>query len=451
MHRKVIRSAVTATVALLVGAASGCRRSPSTNTYQKEFSVERACGTTYGADYRLVRAFLLAMTSYVPEVKRAPMSGPYLNRLAEGADPFVVYRDFKKTHEGEFQYYAPYLAAWSIMDRYDLERPDFSKTVIDCPVTPVDSLGVDYVARESVSWPELSVKDGSGTIRAVARFTYVRRTLRELKMDEWSFSVKEVNPYAESMTNLAGDNRSGGFETIGDIVRPPAPAGGGAEVLAKAGVLWVRIPGGDFLMGSKDSERMGPVHRVKVRAFELSKTPVTNKQYKACVVAGVCPEPDGFEGRSKNDDLPVVTVSRVQAMAFARWAGARLPSEAEWEYAARSGGKERKYPWGDAEPACDLAVVRGCADGPAPVCSKPKGNTEQGLCDMAGNVSQWVADGYRETYRGAPADGRVWEGAEDGVYRGGSYLQSVSSVHSAERYHASPLLNVGDLGFRLAR
>lgn len=448
----VIRSAVLIAVVVFAGIPSGCRRSRLIGAHEKEFFITRACNTTYGADFRLVRSFVLALTSHAPEGERMAMSAPYLKRLASGnEDPFLVFRDFKKAFRAGFQYYAPHLEAWDIMDRYDRERPDFTRTLIECAVTPVDAQGVDYVAWERASWPEMAVRDGTGTIRAVAQNLYTRRTLHDIKLDEWSFSVKRVGQYSESTTNIAADNRPRGYETIGDVVRPPATPGIGAEALGKAGIEWVRIPGGEFLMGSKDFERMGPVHRVKVRSFEMSKTPVTNKQYKACVAVGVCAEPDGYEDLYKNDDLPVVGVSRNEAQAFARWAGARLPGEAEWEYAARSGGKDRKYPWGDMEPTCDRAVVRDCATAPAPVCSRLAGNTEQGLCDMAGNVAQWVADGYRETYDGAPGDGRVWEGAEDGVYRGGSYVQMVGSVLTTERYHASPLYNVGDLGFRLAR
>ncbi|HQC44850.1 MAG TPA: formylglycine-generating enzyme family protein, partial [Myxococcota bacterium] len=154
-------------------------------------------------------------------------------------------------------------------------------------------------------------------------------------------------------------------------------------------------------MGSNDLSWSRPVHRVTVPTFEMSKTQVTVDQYIACVNVGACTEPDTEDYcnwiKSDRGSHPVNCVSWNQAQAFARWAGGRLPSEAEWEYAARSGGRDWKYPWGDEEATCERAVIseggNGCGRGSTwPVCSKPSGNTTHGLCDMAGNVWEWVQD-----------------------------------------------------------
>ena len=176
------------------------------------------------------------------------------------------------------------------------------------------------------------------------------------------------------------------------------------------------------------------VHSVRVKSFKLALTPVTQTQYRACVDAGACrPAPDWcFSKKFQEEDQPVVCVDWHDARRFSQWAGGRLPSEAEWEYAARGGGLDRKYPWGDEPATCaravmaDAALGDGCGRKAAwPVCAKPAGNTPQGLCDMAGNVWQWMEDSFHADYEGAPADGSAWlQGGARGrrVARGGSWI-----------------------------
>ncbi len=231
---------------------------------------------------------------------------------------------------------------------------------------------------------------------------------------------------------------------------------------ADAGIDWIRIPGGSFDMGSPPGDRTDPqtgrtwkseltdnerpVHRVAVKPFEMAKSPVTFKQYRACVAAGAC-TPSGCEDqRFMGDDQPVVCVDWFQARAFSVWAGGRLPSEAEWEYAARSAGKSRDYPWGDELPTCERASMSehdlpNCGlDLTSPVCSKPKGNTDQGLCDMAGLVWQWTQDWYHDSYEGAPRDGSAWETPAGfaRVARGGSYDNKYMLLRAANRGYGDP-------------
>ena len=251
--------------------------------------------------------------------------------------------------------------------------------------------------------------------------------------------------------------------------------GGGATAAGKAGVTWVSIPGGTFQMGSGENSDEKPAHSVTVRAFQMAKTEVTFKQYNACVAAGACPAAhvdDGscyvWDGSSwkqgtlpsnfRGDDQPVVCVDWSQAQAFAKWSGGRLPTEAEWEYAARGGGKDRKYPWGDETANCSRAVMsdggNGCGRGTTwPVCSKTAGNTPQGLCDLAGNVWEWVQDWYHSSYGGAPSDGSAWENpAGSGrVIRGGGWSSVASNVRAAYRSSYDPGSRYLNLGFRLAR
>ena len=229
------------------------------------------------------------------------------------------------------------------------------------------------------------------------------------------------------------------------------------------GVEWVRIPGGSFNMGSNDGyPNEKPVHRVTVPTFEMTKTQVTVEQYKACVDAGACTAPNSGGscnwGQSDRGKHPINCVDWHQAQAYAKWAGGRLPTEAEWEYAARSGGRDWKYPWGNENATCERAVISeggdGCGrDSTWPVCSKPKGNTTQGLCDMAGNVWEWVQDWYHDSYNGAPTDGSAWERPTGSfrVFRGGSWCGVARFVRAADRQYVVPGYRCAYLGLRLAR
>ncbi|MBP8970659.1 formylglycine-generating enzyme family protein, partial [Myxococcota bacterium] len=229
------------------------------------------------------------------------------------------------------------------------------------------------------------------------------------------------------------------------------------------GIEWVRITGGNFDMGSNDGDsKEKPIHRVTVPTFEMSKTQVTVDQYIACVEAEACTDPNTEDNcnwiKSDRGSHPVNCVDWDQAQDFARWVGGRLPSEAEWEYAARSGGRDWKYPWGDEDATCERAVIReggyGCGrDSTWPVCSKPSGNTTHGLCDMAGNVWEWVQDWYHSSYSGAPTDGSAWESPTGSgrVHRGGSWYGSAESVRAANRSTNVPRNRNDNSGFRLAR
>ena len=243
----------------------------------------------------------------------------------------------------------------------------------------------------------------------------------------------------------------------------------------KAGVQWVRIPGGKFTMGADDlGAAAQPRHEVTIKSFQMAKTLVTNKQYKACVAAGACATAHASDGTCwvyngskweqgnlsasfQGDDQPAVCVDWNQAKAFSAWAGGRLPTESEWEYAARSGGKDQKYPWGDEAATCERAVMNdgglGCGKTSTwPVCSKTAGNTQQGLCDMAGNAWEWVEDWYHGSYNGAPTDGSAWE--DTGSYRvlrGGSWFFDAGYARSARRRYYDPGYRGDDLSFRVVR
>jgi len=216
-------------------------------------------------------------------------------------------------------------------------------------------------------------------------------------------------------------------------------------------------------MGSNTGEpNEKPVHTVQVPSFSISKTGVTVAQYRACVEAGACNTPSTSRfcnwGKDDRDTHSVNCVNWHDAKVFAKWAGAHLPTEAEWEYAARSGGKQQAYPWGNQKATCDRAVVineaggRGCGRGSTwPVCSKPKGNTAQGVCDMAGNVWEWVEDAYQRSYKHAPTDGTAQQSGSGSnrVVRGGGYFSTARFARSAYRRLNGPGHRNHDVGFRL--
>jgi len=237
-------------------------------------------------------------------------------------------------------------------------------------------------------------------------------------------------------------------------------------------IEWVTINGGKFTMGTTSIEQgfedAKPFHEVAIKTFDMSKTAVTVEQYMECVAKGYCTtlntDGDCNWGKPGRQLHPVNCVSWNQATAYARFKGARLPSESEWEYAATSGGKNQKYPWGNDVATCDKAVMRdkgyaGCGkQSTMPVCSKTAGNTAQGLCDMAGNVWQWVQDKYRDSYQGVPADGSAFDvefstsTPVHRVLRGGSfYSNDARDLRADIRFNNDPGYRYPDVGFRLAR
>jgi formylglycine-generating enzyme required for sulfatase activity len=213
-------------------------------------------------------------------------------------------------------------------------------------------------------------------------------------------------------------------------------------------IEWVLIDGGTFEMGNEDDSTNinDPEHPVHVPSFEIMKTEVSVLQFKECVNAEACSD-DYFSeyesemsyphcnlGRLWYGHHPMNCVNLQAAREYCAFKEARLPTEAEWEFAARSRGRDRLYPWGDEEPTCELTVFQeissveeaGCSMNDAwPICSKPLGNTEQGLCDMAGNVWEWVEDDWHDGYTDAPDDGSAW--TTDEIYtvkRGGAWDDS---------------------------
>jgi formylglycine-generating enzyme required for sulfatase activity len=216
------------------------------------------------------------------------------------------------------------------------------------------------------------------------------------------------------------------------------------------------IPGGRFIMGSPDGEghyNERPAHEVEIRPFYLGRYPVTNEEYARCLKANQNLAIPFYwaDRRFNRARQPVVGVDWESARRFATWAGGRLPSEAEWEYAARAGSTSR-YFWGDSDAkAGDYAWFFRNAEGATHPVGEKRPN-DFGLYDMAGNVWEWTQDYWHDNYRGAPCDGAAWEDGyrECRGLRGGSMFDFPQYLRSAYRSMNQPNVKSDYLGFRLA-
>jgi formylglycine-generating enzyme required for sulfatase activity len=241
------------------------------------------------------------------------------------------------------------------------------------------------------------------------------------------------------------------------LASPPTPVA--TRVAETDGMVMLYVPAGDFLMGSTRAEAMQddetPQHHVYLDTFWIDRTEVTAAQYQRCVDAGKCAAPDC--DIQPQGDLPIACVSWDNAASYCAWAGRRLPTEAEWEKAAR-GTDGREYPWGNEEPDCDRLNYSGCVGRTTPVGSYPSGTSVYGAVDMAGNVEEWVADWYDQTYYATSPERNPTGAATSNwgrVVRGGSWWHDSSlEVRAATR--APGMLGISGLyqdfrGFRCAR
>lgn len=219
----------------------------------------------------------------------------------------------------------------------------------------------------------------------------------------------------------------------------------------------VAVPGGPFVRGSANDDEDArpeeqPQQKIELGAFYIDRNPVTVADYKAYLDAtGQSPSPEWeeFNDVQNAPEQPVVYVNWKDAKDYARWAGKRLPTEAEWEKAAR-GADGRTYPWGDEPPTEERAHFD--ADQPDPVGARKAGASPWGVHDMAGNVFEWVLDWYDADYY-AKAPERDPTGPESGakkVIRGGSFAHGPFALRCATRGRYKPGARRANHGFRCA-
>ncbi len=219
----------------------------------------------------------------------------------------------------------------------------------------------------------------------------------------------------------------------------------------------IKLPASRFEMGSRDDRTESPVHEVTVAAFAIGKYPVTLREWRKCVAAQACYfSPDG------DDDLPVYGISWNDAQEYVKWlsrvggAQYRLPSEAEWEYAAR-GNTRTKFYWGDSLQPSE-AACKGCGtdfrvNRPMKVGAMPA--NPFGLYDLNGTVSQWVADCWHKDYKGAPTNASPWlekdRECSQRVLRGGAWNNDASYLRTSSRDFYDASVRYETHGLRVAR
>ncbi|MBC8505155.1 MAG: formylglycine-generating enzyme family protein [Chloroflexi bacterium] len=280
---------------------------------------------------------------------------------------------------------------------------------------------------------------------------------RGVNVDSTSSEEDGAESAGEDGSTTSTDNET----TLAEENQPAAPTN-------TDGAITIYVPGGTFQMGSTSEDPLAgedelPAHEVTLGGFHIYTSEVTYQMYAACVESGACISvkaldtgPTQYYGDPAFANHPVVGVDWVMARDYCEWSNGRLPTEAEWELAARS-TEGFRYPWGEEDPSCDRVNMLGCQVPPNTliVGSLALGNSPYDLWDMGGNVWEWVHDWYAENYYlfstslnplGPPVNQNPDNPAK--VVRGGGLYSESDQIRSAARQDANPYRPYDDVGFR---
>lgn len=227
------------------------------------------------------------------------------------------------------------------------------------------------------------------------------------------------------------------------------------------GMVQVYVAGGKFQMGNQSGAAdEQPLHELILGSYWIDQYEVSNQQYAACVEAGICVEPaetgsmtrSAYYGSLNFQNYPVIYITWQAALNYCNWAGGRLPTEAEWEKAARGSLDLRLYPWGDQPPDCEMANSNNCVGDTSAIGSYTQNISPFGVYDMTGNVSEWVSDWYQaDAYSGKETINPT--GPTDGykkVIRGGDWYADNTGIKLTYRDRNYPDFRGPLVGFRCA-
>ncbi|MGA7741939.1 MAG: formylglycine-generating enzyme family protein [Polyangia bacterium] len=367
----------------------------------------------------------------------------------------------------------------------------------DCDVETARNIGADLVVSGSVAWTDPAF------VIALKLYETKGGTLLATDQIESKSPSDLLRQLHEHSRNLVANNvgrrpaappvPSAQPQSLEPGTAKPSPPHPAPQPVRGCAANQVSIPGGTFSMGDGDLDA-GPVHQVSLSAYCIDKTEVTVAAFLACVQAGGCRAPTATVewrdytpedktkwsqfctwGKMGLDQHPINCVDWNQATTYCQWTGGRLPTEAEWEYAAR-GNDSRNYPWGNEEP--DATRLNACGaecawmgrerldeaweamyagdDGwlvTALVGSYPKGASPFGVLDMAGNVWEWTADTFADYGEKLVTNSqRSKSDAAPRAIRGGGWNDNdPARVRTAMRIGLAPDIRIFDLGFRCAR